>query len=203
MDRSYRVDGPVVCLIGSGAVPVQCAKMLVAAGFDVAAVHSPDAPLLEWATANDKHSVFPEFAEFRRWAETTAYDYLFSIINFRILPPSLIRSPQILAINYHDAPLPKYAGSHAIEWALANRESQHGITWHVMTDEVDAGDILKQVIFPITGETTPAQLRQRCYLTAMRAFRELIAELLTGHYTRVPQDLTKRTYYPRSVLPSV
>ncbi len=192
---------PLALLIGSGEIPVQCANLLVNAGFNVAGIHSPDVPLQQWAQTHQPSHFYADFRHFCTFAETTPYDYLFSIVNFRILPLSLIRSPRVLAINYHDAPLPRYAGSHAPAWALYNREPMHGVTWHVMSEKVDAGDILKQVTFPLSGHETLEQLNQRCYLAAMRAFRELLAALRTQTYTRTPQDLTQRTFYSRSTSP--
>ena len=197
-------DKPVAFLVGQGGMPVQCAIMLVANGFEIGAVHSPDAPLRDWAEQHNTN-YYAEFREFRNAAETTGLDYLFSVMNFRILPASLIGSPRMFAVNYHDAPLPKYAGSHATAWALHNRETSHGITWHVMTEQVDAGDILKQVIFPLSEGETKERLDQRCYLTGMRAFRELLIELKAGTHTRTVQDLSRRTYYARSspILPNL
>ncbi len=200
-DRSYRVDGPVVLLIGTGGMPVEAATMLVRAGFDIAGLHSPDAPLREWAEAQNHPHYFSDFTQFYEWGTTIAYDYLFSVRNFRLLPAALIEAPIEYAINYHDSPLPKYAGSHATAWALRNHEPTHGITWHVMTEKVDAGDILKQVTFPIPEGTTRAQLDHRCYLAAMRAFRDLLSALKAERCSRTPQDLRQRTFYPLSADP--
>jgi hypothetical protein len=198
----YRADGkPVVLLIGRGGMPVQCAEMLIAAGFDIAGLHSPDAPLRDWAEHRGMPFV-PDFANFEIWGCTIAYDYLFSVVNMRILSPRLINSPRGLAINYHDGPLPRYAGSNATAWALENGETSHGITWHVIEQKVDTGDILKQVLFPVAQNETKESLDQKCYLAAMRAFRVLLAELKEGTYTRTPQDLGQRTFYKRSDVPT-
>ena len=123
-------------LIGSREMPVQCADLLIAHGCDIAATHSPDAPLREWALAHQQLHI-ADFEEFREWGEMLGCDYLFSVVNFRILPTSLIQSPAVFAINYHDSLLAKYAGSHACAWALHNCETIHGVSWHVMTDKVD------------------------------------------------------------------
>jgi methionyl-tRNA formyltransferase len=157
--------------------------------------------LREFAAQHDIE-YFPHFADFRDWSETIAHDYLFSILNFKILPASMLDAPNICAINYHDAPLPKYAGSHACAWALANRETTHGISWHVMTPEVDGGDILKQATFPIAPDDTLDRLHQKCFLSAMRAFRSLLPDLNAETFTRAPQDLSQRTYYPKASLPA-
>ena len=59
-------------------------------------------------------------------------------------PATLIASARQLAINFHDALLPRYAGLNAPAWALLAGESTHGVTWHEMTPQVDAGRIVRQ-----------------------------------------------------------
>jgi len=201
-DRGHRVDGrPVALLIGSGEMPAQCAEMLTQQEFDIAGIHSPDLPLRAWAEAHDVQ-YFADFHQFRDWSETTAHDYLFSILNFKILPASMLEAPILCAINYHDAPLPKYAGSHACAWALHNRETTHGISWHVMTSDVDAGDIVRQVTFPISDGETLERLNQKCYLAAMRAFRAMLPDLKAETFACTPQDLSQRTFYARAQYPA-
>jgi methionyl-tRNA formyltransferase len=201
-ETSYRINNrPVVLLVGQGGMPVQCAELLVKNGFDIAGMHSPDEPLRKWAETHNMPHFCEQFKQFESRAKDIIYDYLFSIVNFAILRAELLQTPRCFAINYHDGPLPRYAGSHAIDWALYNREESHGITWHIMEERVDAGDILKQVIFPIKPEETHRSLEMKCYLAAMRAFKELVIELKEGRWTRTPQDLTKRTFYKFSQVP--
>ena len=45
------------------------------------------------------------------------------------------------AINFHDGPLPRYAGLNAPVWAILNREPAHGVTWHLIEGGIDEGDI--------------------------------------------------------------
>jgi len=53
------------------------------------------------------------------------------------------------AINFHDGPLPRYAGLHATTWAILNQETSHGVTWHEMREIVDTGAILQQRVFAL------------------------------------------------------
>ena len=82
------------------------------------------------------------------------YDFLFSIDNGWILPPEVLATPQRLAVNFHDAPLPAYAGLHATSWALIGGELSHGITWHEIERGIDSGRILEQRVVPITDDDT-------------------------------------------------
>ena len=73
-----------------------------------------------------------------------SFDYLFSIVYPHIIPGEILALPCRSAINFHDGPLPRYAGMNVTSWAIINQETTHGVTWHVMSAEVDKGDILKQ-----------------------------------------------------------
>jgi hypothetical protein len=195
-------EKPRVFLLGQGAMPVLCAELLLQAGFSIEGLHGPDDRLADWARRHNGLRFFADFAHFKASARSTAYEFLFSIVNFRILDAEILHTPRVLAINYHDGPLPRYAGSHAPAWALRNKEGSHGVTWHVIEERIDAGDILKQVSFPLSPEETPASLSQKCYLMGIRTFGELIVELKLGTYFRVPQDLSQRTIYRRSDIPA-
>lgn len=186
-----------VIVIGESALSVQCAQLLRSRNHTVAAACSPDsAPLKSWAQAAD----IPHFIninELTRFAKQCSPDYLFSIVNYQVLPLELLRIPR-LPINYHDGPLPRYAGVYATSWAIINNETQHGVTWHVMVDKVDAGGILTQRSVALSENETVHSLNMKCYIAAYRAFAVLLSELETDSISPTPQNLEERTYYGRS-----
>ena len=57
-------------------------------------------------------------------------------------------------INFHDGPLPRYAGLHVTSWALLNQEREHGVSWHVMEVGVDTGDVLAESRFQLSDDDT-------------------------------------------------
>lgn len=133
--------------------------------------------------------------EFENNQMNQSCDYLFSIANNTILPPSILNYPQVYAINYHNSPLPKYAGLYATTWAILNDEKKHAISWHIMHEEIDSGDILKQPWFSIEEDETALSLNLKCYEHAVKSFHELLIELETGSATPVKQNLSYRSYY--------
>jgi len=133
--------------------------------------------------------------EFEKHHLQQSFDYLFSIANSKILSDNILNHPTKYAINYHNSPLPKYAGLYATTWAILNDEKNHAISWHIMNKEVDAGDLLKRPWFPIEEDETALSLNLKCYEHAIKAFGELIEELATNTETLLKQDLTSRSYY--------
>jgi methionyl-tRNA formyltransferase len=75
----------------------------------------------------------------------------------QILPPSILDLPHLGCLNVHTSLLPKYRGAAPIQWAIANGETETGVTIMKMDAGLDTGDILTQRTTPIhpadNGET--------------------------------------------------
>ncbi|WP_232220715.1 formyltransferase family protein [Legionella tunisiensis] len=123
------------------------------------------------------------------------FDFLFSIVNGEILSKEILALPRNYAINYHNSSLPKYAGLYATTWAILNGETQHAISWHIMDERIDAGNILKQPTIPIDDFDTALSLNLKCYEKAIHSFHELVDELATNTTKAVKQNLSCRSYY--------
>lgn len=186
-------------LIGRDNLAQKCAELLLKAGYELLGIISGDALLQKWA-ADHSISCFPNT---QMWTSSGVddFDYLFSVINQAVLTPDVLRLPRRLAINYHDSPLPRYAGVHATSWAILGGEKSHAITWHVMSEGIDTGDILKQVTLPITTDETALTLNMKCYEAALASFEELLKEFKNNTLTLTPQDLTHRSYFGYSKKP--
>ena len=109
--------------------------------------------------------------------------------------------PKRAAINFHDSPLPKYAGLQATSWAIQNQETEFGVTWHQMLDKIDAGAIFKQVKFPIEPDETNFSLSAKCYEKGKESFFELIKELKENKEQPYEQDTSQRSVFLSSKRP--
>ena len=137
-------------LVGDGVLALRCAERLVEAGHRLLGIHASEPMLAEWAAQNGI-AIFRECerAAFRAELLQGEHDFLFSVNNPWIIPQDVIDSARRTTVNFHDSPLPKYAGLHATSWALLHGEKQHAVTWHDVRARVDSGDIYKQAIFDI------------------------------------------------------
>jgi acyl transferase domain-containing protein/methionyl-tRNA formyltransferase/acyl carrier protein len=181
-------------VIGEGTLLVLCAQELIKASCEIRGVISPDPAVHRWAEANGVPWFSTAAIDVLR---RTPYDYLFSVANRVILREEILSTPRKGAINFHDAPLPKYAGVHATSWALLHGEREHGITWHTMVpDTIDGGEILKQVVFPISRKETTLSLNAKCFGAGVKAFAELIPELAAEQIRPKQQDFSQRSYFP-------
>ena len=187
-------------LIGEGPLLVACASVLLEQGMTIQGVISDSPEVESWCrergvpragTATDPNQFFG-----------APMDYLFSIVNHRILPRELLERPRRLAINYHDSLLPEYSGFNATAWAILDGEGVHGITWHAMSEAVDAGAILVQERFEIADDDTAYTLTAKCADAGLHAFRRLLSELEAGNLGQAPA-LDARGFHFRSQRPSV
>ena len=185
-------------LVGGGSLLVRCAALLLQQGHTICYVVSRDQAVAQWAT-QEGLACGGEVT----LLEGRSFEYLFSIMNDLILPRHILDLPHHRAINFHDAPLPRYAGMYATTWAIKNREATHGVTWHLMAERVDAGDILRQRLVDVAPDDTTVTLGATCYEAAFEAFTELLSDLASGQVAPRAQDPRQRTYFGRYARPAV
>ncbi|MEG4088746.1 AMP-binding protein, partial [Microcoleus sp. Pol12B4] len=184
-------------LIGEGSLLIHCAELLLERGHQIFGIISLDVSISSWAKAKEIPHIQPT-DNLIAFLRQQPFDYLFNIVNRSLLPKEIVELPRQLAIDYHDAPVPKYAGLNATSWALMHREKTHGVTWYVMSDSVEGGDILKQVAIDIADDDTAFSLTGKCHAAAIRAFEELVDEISTGQALSNKQNLDERTYLGHS-----
>src|SRR3984893_6388737 len=85
-----------------------------------------------------------------------APDCIVIIAYGQIIPARLLDIPKLGWINLHASLLPKYRGAAPINWAIANGETQTGVTTMRIAAGMDTGNILLQEEIGIGArETAP------------------------------------------------
>ncbi len=185
MEREFLV-------VGEGSFAQQCAEM-ASCGCTPAAAASPDGSLEAFATSVG----VPHFRTREALAEFLtehSVDYLFSLNNPLVLTPEMLACVSGLAVNYHDSMLPAYAGLHATTWAVAAGESEHGVTFHEVVPDIDAGRILLQRAISVEAQETAVSLNAKCFEAGLELFDELLDRLRDGQVATRPQ-VGKRSYF--------
>ena len=187
--------------IGDGSLVIRCADLFLEAGQAIAAVASKDQTVLRSAQERGlkwidlSRGSVSDVAEF-------SFDFLFSIAHLEVIPPDVLRRAGRLAVNFHDSLLPSYAGLNATAWALIAGERTHGVTWHEMTEEVDAGRILRQVSFGVGPDETAFSLNAKCYQAGSESFAALVEDIATGRIS-LQEQRGERSYFGRHYRPAV
>ncbi len=187
-------------LIGNQSLTLQCGEAWLGRGHAIAAVATRNADVEAWAKAKGLRLVAPG-ADLSEALTGVTFDWLFSIANLSVLPEAVLAQATKGAVNFHDGPLPHYAGLNAPVWALMNGEARHGITWHLIEGGVDEGRIIEQRLFDIAPDDTALTLNAKCYGAALDSFASVMDELERGLPGAVVQDLGARSYFARADRP--
>lgn len=185
--------------VGDGSLLIQCAGVYLEAGHEIGAIASGNEAILEWAHRRSLVAVYLD-ADANIQIPQVSFDFLFSVANLRVLPQQLIARARKLAVNFHDAPLPRYAGLNATSWALMAGVRSHGVTWHEMTSAVDGGRIVCQSTFEIAPDETAFSLNARCYEAGLATFAAIVDDLSRGDLLLTAQH-GSRSYFGRDRRP--
>jgi folate-dependent phosphoribosylglycinamide formyltransferase PurN len=123
-------------------------------------------------------------------------DYLL-LAGAPILKPAVFGLAREATLNRHLGLVPEFRGSDCMLWALAlDRPESVGFSIHVVSERVDAGDLVVRRPVPIGGEPTFDGYLRRLQREASEAFVEVLDGILKGSpLPRVAQTGTGR-YFP-------
>lgn len=180
-------------IIGDGSLLIQCAERLLARGNSIACVVTGNPEIEDWAKGRGL-PVQSHGKDLDRRLAGIDVDWLLSISNLSLIPDAVLTKAKSGAVNFHDGPLPKYAGLNAPLWAMMADEKQHGISWHMIEGGIDEGDVIEQRIFDLSESDTALTVNTACYAAAIDSFDGVLDQLESGDLKRVKQDLSKRNY---------
>src|SRR5579885_2532384 len=114
----------------------------------------------------------------------------------QIIPQTLIDLPAHGVLNVHASLLPKYRGAAPIQWAIANGETETGVTIMQIDAGLDTGDILLQRSTPIGPDETAPELAARLAPLGAELLIEAIDQIANGTAHPKKQDEQQATYAP-------
>jgi methionyl-tRNA formyltransferase len=114
----------------------------------------------------------------------------------QILPRSVIDIAHRGTVNVHASLLPKLRGAAPIQWAIANGETETGVTTMLIDEGLDTGPTLLSLATPIGPEETASDLEPRLARMGADLLVETVRRLEDGTIAPVPQDHSKSTLAP-------
>lgn len=79
----------------------------------------------------------------------------------RILSSAFVQHYQGLILNIHPSLLPKYPGTNTHQRAIDAGETEHGVSVHFVTEELDGGPVIAQERVPVLPQDTASELAAR------------------------------------------
>jgi natural product biosynthesis luciferase-like monooxygenase protein len=188
-------------LIGSETLLAECGEILLKQEQEILGVITSVPKLIDWATGRGLR-VLDAAGDYAAALREQPFDLLFSVTHLAIIPEDVLALPERGAINFHDGPLPRFAGLNTPVWALLEGAQSYGVTWHWMTAGIDAGDILAQRTVDIAPDDTALSLNTKCFQAGIESFAELVGMIALGSVTPRPQEPIGRRYFGKYDRPS-
>jgi phosphoribosylglycinamide formyltransferase-1 len=180
-------DPKRVAVLISGRGSNMRALVEQANGYEVVLVASnkPHARGLDWARAQglptwawDSKGIARE--EFDRVLSEALDDHGIGTVALagfmRILSPGFIARWEGRIVNIHPSLLPKYRGLDTHARAIAAGDTVAGCSVHLVTEELDAGEVLGQAEVPIAERETAESLAQRVLAAEHRLYPAVVKE---------------------------
>ncbi len=114
----------------------------------------------------------------------------------KILPERLLQIPRLGCINVHASLLPKYRGAAPINWAIANGETETGVTIMQMDAGMDTGGMFAKRATLIGEDETAAELTVRLSQIGADLLSETLPRIASGELLAEPQNDREATYAP-------
>ena len=115
-------------------------------------------------------------------------DFLVSVLYPFVIEPEILATARVAAVNLHQAPLPEYRGCNGASHAIINGEREWGGTLHLLSAELDRGDIIEKRCFAIAEGVTARELYDVNDANCIEIFRDNIGAILDAGFTATPQD---------------
>ena len=200
-----------IVFLGSGSFAIPCFEALLDAGHDVPAlVTQPDREkgrgqaLAPPATKPVASRRGVPVLQLRRVRDEEAQEALRRlepelqvVVAFgQILPRAVIEIAPRGTVNVHASLLPKLRGAAPIQWAVANGESETGVTTMLIDEGLDTGPTLLARSTAIGPDETAADLEPRLAKLGAEVLLETVRGLEEGTLAPKPQDHARATLAP-------
>ena len=100
----------------------------------------------------------------------------------------ILNLPKHKCVNIHASLLPKYRGAAPINWAIINGEKETGITTIIMSDKMDAGEVIVHKSLTIGPEETAGELADRLSKLGAETLSDSLMQIETGSAKYTQQD---------------
>jgi methionyl-tRNA formyltransferase len=119
----------------------------------------------------------------------------------QLLPTAILELPPFGCKNIHASLLPKYRGGAPVHWAIANGETETGVTIMQMARGLDTGDIILKQVYPLGPDETCGEVTNALSHLGAKLMLECLELPDLGASLRRPQDEAE-SCFARNVLKS-
>ncbi|HXK52777.1 hypothetical protein H6802_01730 [Candidatus Nomurabacteria bacterium] len=155
----------------------------------------------KWALGKNVHYIEVDNLKDRKNIDTVKKSLLMNNVDIAIvadfsyiIPLEIIQEAKYGMINVHFSLLPKYRGASPVQQSLLNGDEYTGVTFILMDEGMDTGDILTQRSFPIEKLDTTASLYDKLFIFAADLLPQTIQDYVKNIISPKEQDHASATY---------
>ena len=115
------------------------------------------------------------------------------VVAFRMLPMSVITAAKYGTINLHASLLPQYRGAAPINWAVANGETETGVTTFFIEQKLDTGNIIFQEKTPILPHENAGDIHDRLMTMGADLVLKTVDAIATQTAVAHPQPMVENS----------
>jgi methionyl-tRNA formyltransferase len=116
------------------------------------------------------------------------------VVAYGNLIPNWILDSSIKAINIHYSLLPSYRGASPIQSSLLNNDKKTGVTFMQMSEDLDAGKIIKCFEVAINKNDNKSSLEKKLTKLSILNLEKVIADFYSNKIIPVDQEHEKASY---------
>jgi methionyl-tRNA formyltransferase len=111
-----------------------------------------------------------------------------------ILKKPILELPRVACVNAHTSLLPRHRGPNPFSAVILQKDTETGLTFHLIDEGIDTGDILAQFPFPVEQADTALSVYHRGCKVAGEHVLDVMDRIEKKGLCATPQDASKATY---------
>ena len=116
------------------------------------------------------------------------------VVAYGNLIPAWILESNIKAINIHYSLLPSYRGASPIQSSLLNNDKKTGVTFMQISEDLDAGKVIKSFEVPINKNDNKSSLEKKLTKLSILNLEKVITDFYSNKTIPIDQEHGKASY---------
>lgn len=116
------------------------------------------------------------------------------VVAYGNLIPAWILESNIKAINIHYSLLPSYRGASPIQSSLLNNDKKTGVTFMQISEDLDAGKVIKSFEIPINKNDNKSSLEKKLTKLSILNLEKVITDFYSNKTIPIDQEHGKASY---------
>jgi methionyl-tRNA formyltransferase len=197
-----------IIIVGAGRLAKACAELAFQTSLSLECIEPDDTgfPVLQnyCERKSIKYSRVLNRKELdRKLLQITEPTLVVSAYNIHLFSPEVIANQKLSIINFHNSLLPRHRGRNSPTWSIYEMDPVTGVTWHLITSQIDKGTILYMNSFNLEDEMRALDVVKKTLEEGADGFKALLPQILCGKINpKIIQHNLTETFHLSNEVPN-